>query len=83
VEAKQGVVENIAPVLTRVFTPLTVVMLLAFLVATLATDSAVDRDLLILVDLILVLVLGLLLYAISARDPRHPRTASTVCRCCW
>jgi hypothetical protein len=72
VEAKQSVVENIAPVLTRVFTPLTVVMLLAFLVATLATDSVVevDRNLLILVDLILVLVLGLLLYAISARDPQ-------------
>ena len=31
VEAKQNVVENIAPVLTRVFTPLTIVMLLAFL----------------------------------------------------
>jgi hypothetical protein len=74
VEAKQSVVENIAPVLTRVFTPLTVVMLLAFLVATLATDSVVevDRDLLILVDLVLVLVLGLLLYAISARDPQAP-----------
>lgn len=74
VEAKQSVVENIAPVLTRVFTPLTVMMLLAFLVATLATDSVVevDRNLLILVDLILVLVLGLLLYAISARDPQAP-----------
>ena len=32
----------------------------------------VDRDLLILADLILVLVLGLLLYAISARDPHGP-----------
>ncbi len=74
VEAKQGVVENIAPVLTRVFTPLTVVMLLALLVATLATADViqVDRDLLLLVDLILVLVLGLLLYAISARDPQTP-----------
>ena len=74
VEAKQSVVENIAPVLTRVFTPLTVMMLLAFLVATLATDSVieVDRNLLILVDLILVLVLGLMLYAISARDRQAP-----------
>ena len=74
VEAKQGVVENIAPVLTRVFTPLTVVMLLALLVATLTTGSVitVDRELLILVDLILVLVLGLLLYAMSARDPQAP-----------
>ncbi len=71
VEAKQSVVENIAPVLTRVFTPLTALMLLAYLVAFLATGNVVevDRDLLILVDVILVLVLGLLLYAISARDP--------------
>ncbi len=71
VEAKQDVVENIAPVLTRVFTPLTIVMLLALLTAYATTRSIVDTDrtLLILMDLILVLVLGLLLYAISARDP--------------
>lgn len=74
VEAKQSVVENIAPVLTKVFTPLTTLMLLAFLVATLAGGDVVqvERELLILVDLILVLVLGLLLYAISARDPDAP-----------
>jgi hypothetical protein len=74
VEAKQSVVENMAPVLTRVFTPLTTVMLLALLVATVATGNVVevDRNLLILVDAILVLVFGLLLYAISARDPQAP-----------
>ena len=74
VEAKQAVVENIAPVLTKVFTPLTALMLLALLVATLAGGDVVqvERELLILVDLILVLVLGLLLYAISARDPDAP-----------
>ena len=74
VEAKQNVVENIAPVLTRVFTPLTVLMLLALLVALATTGSVVDvdRNLLIQMDLILVLVLGLLLYAISARDPSTP-----------
>jgi hypothetical protein len=77
VEAKQAVVENIAPVLTRVFTPLTALMLLAFLIAIPATGTVVEvnRDLLILVDLILVLVLGLLLYAISARDPNAPPDA--------
>jgi hypothetical protein len=74
VEAKQNVIENIAPVLTRIFTPLTIVMLLALLVAFSSTGSiiGVDRQLLILMDLILVLVLGLLLYAISARDPLAP-----------
>lgn len=74
VEAKQNVVENIAPVLTRVFTPLTVLMLFALLAAFTTTRSVidVDRSLLILMDLILVLVLGLLLYSISARDPLAP-----------
>ena len=71
VEAKQSVVENIAPVLTAVFTPLTTVMLLVYLVAIVASGdlTMADRNLLILADVILVLVLGLLLYAISARDP--------------
>ena len=74
VEAKQNVVENIAPVLTRVFTPLTIVMLLALLAALAATGGLddVDRDLLILMDAILVLVLCLLLYSISARDSLAP-----------
>ncbi|MDR7082454.1 hypothetical protein J2X01_001743 [Arthrobacter ginsengisoli] len=74
VEAKQQVVENIAPVLTRVFTPLTVVMLLVLLaaLATLGGFVDIDRNLLILMDAILVLVLCLLLYSISARDPLAP-----------
>ncbi|HEY3436188.1 MAG TPA: permease prefix domain 1-containing protein [Actinotalea sp.] len=74
VEAKKDVVENIAPVLTRIFTPLTIVMLLAVLGALAAAGGLVevDRDLLILMDAILVLVVGLLLYSISARDPLAP-----------
>jgi hypothetical protein len=71
VEAKQAVVENIAPVLTKVFTPVTLLMLLALLAAlVIRHDFAdLDRGLLIIVDLILALVLGLVLYAVSARDP--------------
>jgi len=71
VEAKKNVVENIAPVLTKIFTPLTIVMLLTVL-AALATAgglSNVNRDLLIVMDAVLILVECLLLYAISARDP--------------
>ncbi|HEX4357520.1 MAG TPA: permease prefix domain 1-containing protein [Pseudonocardia sp.] len=71
VEAKQSVVENIAPVLTRLFTPLFTAVLLAFLVAIVWTSAGIDveRQALILFDLLLVVVLGLLLYSISARDP--------------
>jgi len=74
VEAKQSVVENIAPVLTRLFTPLFTAVLLAFLVAIAWTSNGIDveRQALILFDLLLVIVLGLLLYSISARDPLAP-----------
>ncbi len=74
VEAKQNVVENIAPVLTRVFTPLTIVMLVVLFVVLATAGSLLDTDrgLLILMDAILVLVLCLLLYSVSARDPLSP-----------
>ncbi|GGO23342.1 permease prefix domain 1-containing protein [Micromonospora parathelypteridis] len=74
VEAKQSVVENIAPVLTRLFTPLFTAALLAFLVAVVWTSHGieVEREALILFDLLLVVVLGLLLYSLSARDPLAP-----------
>ncbi|NUR70922.1 MAG: hypothetical protein HOU81_08880 [Hamadaea sp.] len=72
---KQSVIENMAPVLTRVFTPLFVVALLAFVGAVIWTGNGIDieRDVLILFDLVLVAVLGLLLYGISAREPAAPR----------
>ena len=72
VEAKQSVIENMAPVLTMLFTPLFTLMLLAFLVTMVRTGSGidVDREVLIGFDLLLVVVVGLLLYSISARDPQ-------------
>lgn len=74
VEAKQGVIENMAPVLTRLFTPLFAAVLVAFLGTLLWTGRgvAIERDMLIAFDLLLVLVLALLLYAVSARDHRSP-----------
>jgi hypothetical protein len=70
VEAKQGVIENLAPVLTKIFTPLVAALLVA-LVATIPitwTGKPIDRSALIVLDLLLALVLGLVLYSISARD---------------
>jgi hypothetical protein len=74
VEAKQSVIENMAPVLTRLFTPLFAAVLLAFLGALLWTGRGIDveREALIAFDLLLVVVLGLLLYSVSARDPQAP-----------
>jgi hypothetical protein len=70
VEAKQSVIENMAPVLTRLFTPLFAILLVTFLAVMLLTGRAlnIEREILIAFDLLLVVVLGLLLYAVSARD---------------
>jgi len=74
VESKRNVVENIAPQLARVFSPLTILLLLALLVAFAVNPHVIDveRELLILMTVILVLVLGLWLYAVSARPSEAP-----------
>ncbi|MBI2430189.1 MAG: hypothetical protein HYV29_15585 [Ignavibacteriales bacterium] len=74
VEAKQSVIENMAPVLTRLFTPLFTALLVGFLSTLLWTGGGIDieRDILAAFDMLLVLVLGLLLYSISARTQNAP-----------
>lgn len=74
VEWKQHVVENMAPVLAAVFTPLFAVMLGVAVVVYAASGlgGAFDRELLGVFDALLVVVLGLVLYGTSARDPSIP-----------
>jgi hypothetical protein len=71
VESKQRVVENMAPVLAMLFTPLFAVMLAAAAVVYAVTrlGGAFDRDLVSVFDALLLVVLGLVLYGMSARDP--------------
>ncbi len=71
VESKQRVVENMAPVLTMLFTPLFAVMLAgaAVVYAVTGLGDAFDRDLVSVFDALLVVVLALVLYGMSARDP--------------
>jgi hypothetical protein len=78
VEAKQSVIENIAPVLTKIFTPLFTALLLALVVTAVAQSGLFgetvstfgsNRELLIVFDVVLIVVLALLLYSMSARDP--------------
>lgn len=75
VEAKQRVVENMAPVLTMLFTPLFALMLIvaAAVYAATGLGGAFDRELLGVFDALMVVVVGLFLYGMSARDPaRRP-----------
>lgn len=71
VEAKKSVVENMAPVLGTVFTPLFVVALGALVAFIVVTGDLldIDRDALIIFDLLLVVVVALLVYNVSARRP--------------
>jgi hypothetical protein len=71
VESKQRVVENMAPVLTMLFTPLFAAMLACVTVVYAVTGlgGAFDRELLSVIDALLVVVLGLVLYSMSAREP--------------
>ena len=60
--------------LTRLFTPLFTLVLLVFLGTMAWTGRPIDvkREVLIAFDLLLALVVGLVLYAASARDPQAP-----------
>ena len=71
VESKQRVVENMAPVLTMLFTPLFAVMLAcaAVVYAVTGLGGAFDRELLSVFDALLLVVLALVLYGMSAREP--------------
>lgn len=71
VETKKSVVENFAPILAKIFSPLFLITMLIFLGVMIATGTSpfVEREYLIGFDLMLILVLGLVLYVISARNP--------------
>jgi hypothetical protein len=71
VESKQRVVENMAPVLTMLFTPLFAFMLACAVVVYAVNEvgGTFDRDLLSVFDALLLVVLALVLYGMSARDP--------------
>jgi hypothetical protein len=69
VEVKKSVVENFAPILAKIFSPLFLITMSAFLISMIVMGKSpfIERDFLIGFDLMLVLVLGLVLYVISAR----------------
>ncbi len=73
-QEKRAIVENMAPVLARIFAPLFTVVLAVYLttLAVRRTAPLADREFLIVFDLMLVLVLGLVLYLVSARRERAP-----------
>lgn len=74
---KKAVIENMAPVLTGVFTPLMGTALAAFVVVVAASGGPVhaDRDVLIIFDAVLIAVAAIVGFTVSARDPQSHRHA--------
>ena len=74
VEAKKSVVGNFAPILAKIFSPLFLIIMSVFLIVMIFTGKSpfMERNFLIGFDFMLALVLGLVLYVISARDIRQP-----------
>ncbi len=67
VEGKSSVIENLAPVLTRIFTPLFAAAVSVLLVtAAVAGGFGDNREVLILIDVLLIVVVALVLYTLSA-----------------
>ncbi len=74
VEAKKSVVENFAPILAKIFSPLFLITMICFLVVMVTTGKSpfMEREFLIAFDFMLAMILGLVLYVISARDINQP-----------
>lgn len=75
VNAKKSIVENIAPVLSRIFTPLFLASMVAFLVVTVVQRRSPlsDRETLFAFNVMLVVVLALVIYNLTARRAAERR----------
>lgn len=78
VEAKKSIIENLAPVLTAIFTPLFAAMLVVAAVAYLVSGTwrDFDRELLTGFDALLLVVVALVVYGISARPANAGRISA-------
>ncbi|MBA3885185.1 MAG: hypothetical protein H0X67_05575 [Acidobacteria bacterium] len=71
VEARRSVIGNIAPVMTRLFTPMFVVLLVTFLGGLLFTGRAhdIDREVLVSLNLLFVAVLCVVVFSVTTGNP--------------
>lgn len=75
-DTKKSIIENMAPILAKIFTPLFFITMLVFLGAVIfsGTDLLNDRFSLIIYNILLLLVLGLVIYSLSARKNKENTT---------
>ncbi|HHW08747.1 MAG TPA: hypothetical protein GXX29_02090 [Firmicutes bacterium] len=73
-EKKRSLIANMAPMLAKIFIPLFLLLMVALIltITVLGQDLMQDRNTLILIDILLMLVVGMVLYDLSARDEAAP-----------
>ncbi len=78
VEKKRSLIENLAPMLARIFIPLFVLMMIGYIATVAVQQKSIveDRDMLIVIDVLLLLVVGMVLYDLSARTETERFTFS-------
>ncbi len=71
---KKNLMENFAPILAKIFSPLFLIAMVVFLLTIVITgrNPLVDRNYLIAFDAMLILVLALVLYILSSRKEGEP-----------
>ena len=76
VEAKGHLIENFAPILARMFLPLFLLLLILFLGFSWISGSPMsgNRELLIMIDLLLALILAMILYTASIERNENTRS---------
>jgi hypothetical protein len=71
---KKNLMENFAPILAKIFSPLFLIAMVVFLLTIVITgrNPLIDRNYLIAFDAMLILVLALVVYILSARKEGEP-----------
>lgn len=77
-DRKRHVVENFTPTLARIFVPLFAISIVAFLITIILTGTqpSGDRELLLVMNILLLLVVAMLFYDVSAREETDTRRVS-------
>ncbi|MEE4310708.1 MAG: hypothetical protein V2J62_02455 [candidate division KSB1 bacterium] len=77
-DQKRQFVESFIPILARIFVPLFIVSIAAFLltIAAMGTSPSGDRELLLVMNILLLLVVAMLFYDVSAMEGTNTRRAS-------
>lgn len=73
-------VKNVSPVIAKVFTPLVLIMLFAYLIAIIYTgkDPYNDREFLLIFNLLLIGVMAIILFSVSGTSGSRPNLFSTL-----